>query len=97
MIGLSVAVVLWSLFMAPAWCGAVNRTPGREIEFCRNNSLGLLLGCHLAEHRFQKFKMIFIESRWGHFTLGMWVTPNAAIATVSAISGIVAPLIDWLT
>src|SRR5215210_6461832 len=87
-IGLSVSVVLWSLFLAPAWCGAVNRRRGREIEFCRNNSLGLLLGCHLAEHRLQKFKMIFIEGRWAHFTRGMWATPNAVLATISAIFGI---------
>ena len=96
-LGLSVAVVLWSLFLAPAWCGAVNRKRGREIEFCRNNSLGLLLGCHLAQHRSQKLKMLFYEKRWAHFTRGMWVTPNAILATISAIFGIVAPLVDWLT
>ncbi|SIM67937.1 hypothetical protein SAMN04489832_1359 [Micromonospora cremea] len=38
---LSGAVVLWSLFQAPAWCGAATRSRG---GFCRNNSRGLLLG-----------------------------------------------------
>jgi hypothetical protein len=27
---------------------------------CRNNSTGMLLGCHLREHKWQKLKMIAI-------------------------------------
>ena len=59
--------------------------------------MGLLLGCHLAQHRLQKLKMIFIERRLAHFTRDMWASPNAVLATISAIFGVVAPLIDWLT
>jgi hypothetical protein len=47
-----------ALFLAPVWCGAFTR----KNEFCRNNSWGLLLGCHLREHRWQKFKMIFVSA-----------------------------------
>jgi hypothetical protein len=43
---------VWVLFLAPVWCGADTR----KHEVCRNNSYGLLLGCHLRQHRAQKFK-----------------------------------------
>jgi hypothetical protein len=45
----------WALFLllgAPVWCGAENRSGG----YCRNNATGLLLGCHLRYHRWQKLK-----------------------------------------
>jgi hypothetical protein len=38
------------LLAAPVWCGAVNR----DGTSCRNNSAGLLIGCHLRQHRWQK-------------------------------------------
>jgi hypothetical protein len=41
--------------------------------------------------------MLFVEKRLAHFTRGMWATPNAVLATISAVFGVVAPLIDWLT
>ena len=93
LIGLSVALILWSLFMAPAWCGAAIRRRG---EFCRNNSWGLLLGCHLREHRFQKFKLVFVQHRWSQFTRGLFSSPSAVLATVSAVFGIVVPMIAFV-
>ncbi|TWG22150.1 hypothetical protein FHX75_12670 [Micromonospora palomenae] len=86
---LSGAVVLWSLFQAPAWCGAATRSRG---GFCRNNSRGLLLGCHLREHRWQKFKMLFYSSRWAAFSRGTWATPSAKLATVSGLIGSVSAI-----
>ena len=58
--------LVWALFFAPVWCGAVTR----KDEFCRNNSWGLLLGCHLREHRWQKFKMMFVSRRWQQLNRG---------------------------
>jgi hypothetical protein len=37
------------------WCGA----KARKGEWCRNNSYGLLLGCHLREHKWQRVKQTF--------------------------------------
>jgi hypothetical protein len=52
---MTLSVVLWALFVAPTWCGAVNRRRGSEIQYCRNNSSGLLLGCRIQDHKsFQK-------------------------------------------
>ncbi len=83
---LSGLVVVWSLFWAPAWCGAANRNG----KFCINNSRGLLLGCHLRQHRWQKFKMLFYSKRWAQFTRGMWASPTAILATVSGGIGTVS-------
>lgn len=92
-IGLSVALILWSLFMAPAWCGAAIRRRG---EFCRNNSWGLLLGCHIREHRLQKFKLIFVQRRWAQFTRGLFSGPSAVLATVSGMIGTVASVVTFI-
>jgi hypothetical protein len=53
---LSVAAVAYFLFQAPLWCGAVTRDGG----LCRNNSSGVLIGCYLREHKWQKLKLVFI-------------------------------------
>ena len=87
--------LVWALFLAPVWCGAVTR----KGEFCRNNSWGLLLGCHLREHRWQKFKMMFVSRRWQQLNGGLWSSPGAVLATVSGLITIilfVAAIAQWL-
>lgn len=86
---LSAGVVIWSLLQAPAWCGAATRKRG---TFCRNNSYGLLLGCHIREHRWQKFKLLFYSHRWTEFSRGTWATPSARLATVSGVVGTVSAI-----
>jgi hypothetical protein len=81
---LSGVVTFWAAFQAPAWCGAVNRSGA----FCRNNSSGVLLGCHLREHKWQKLRMAFYSKRWQAVTDGMWRTPPARFATVTGVVGI---------
>jgi hypothetical protein len=76
---------VWALFFAPVWCGADTR----KHESCRNNSWGLLLGCHLRQHRWQKFKMMFINRRWQQLNKGLWSSPAAILATVSGIISII--------
>ena len=85
---LSVAVLFWAGLQAPAWCGAANRSGA----WCRNNSRGLFLGCHLREHKWQKFQRIFYSRRWADLTQGLWATPGAKLATVSGVASIVSLL-----
>src|SRR6476620_5276298 len=73
--------LVWVLFLAPVWCGADTR----RHESCRNNSWGLLLGCHSREHRRQKFKMMFVNRRWQQLNRGLWSSPAEVLATVSGI------------
>jgi hypothetical protein len=87
--------LVWVLFFAPVWCGAVTR----KHEPCRNNSWGLLLGCHLREHRWQKFKMMFISRRWQQLNRGLWSSPAEILATVSGlvtIVGVVVAIVRWI-
>jgi hypothetical protein len=49
---LSLAALGYFLVQAPVWCCAVTRTG----ELCRDNSRGLLLGCHRRQHRWQRLK-----------------------------------------
>jgi hypothetical protein len=84
---LSVLVTSWALFQAPVWCGADNREEG---TFCRKNSSGLLVGCTLRQHKWQKFKALFVQRRWQQFTNGLWENNAARLATVSGMIGIVS-------
>jgi hypothetical protein len=62
-------------------------------------SWGLLLGCHLREHRWQKFKMMFVSHRWRQLNRGLWSSPGAVLATVSGVITIVlflAAIVQWL-
>lgn len=68
---LSVVALGYFLFQAPLWCGAITR----EGTLCRNNSSGLLIGCHLREHKWQKLRMAFIPKAWQELNRGLWATP----------------------
>lgn len=55
---LSVPSTVYFFFRVPAWCGA----SGRE-GTCRNNSKGVLMGCHLRQHKWRKFKLVVVRER----------------------------------
>ena len=80
--------VLYFLFQAPLWYGAVTRTG----LLCRNNSSGLLIGCHLREHQWQKLKLVFIPKAWSKLNRGLWATPRDGVATVSGLGSAVSAL-----
>lgn len=86
LIVLSVLVTAYFLFLAPMWCGAETR----EGLSCRNNSPGLLMGCHLREHRWQKLKMAFIPRRWRELNRGLWTNPKEGLTTLSTIVAIIS-------
>jgi len=67
----SVGALGYFLFQAPLWCGAITR----EGALCRNNSSGLLIGCHLREHKWQKLKMTFVPKAWRQ--LNPWTVGNS--------------------
>jgi hypothetical protein len=93
--GLSGLSLVWVLFLAPVWCGADTR----KGQFCRNNSWGLLLGCHLRQHRWQKLQMMFVTRRWHQLNEGLWSSPAAILATISGLITIIlflVTLVQWL-
>jgi hypothetical protein len=54
-LALSLAALGYFLLQAPMYCGAETRTG----EACRNNSHGLLRGCSLRQHKWQRVRQAF--------------------------------------
>jgi hypothetical protein len=88
-LGLSLIVFLWCLFQAPVTCGAAVRN--RE-DGCRNNSSGLLLGCHIRQHRWQKLKMLIVRRRVREFCAGLFSDGKASLVTLSALASVASGL-----
>lgn len=90
LIPVSALVLLYFLFQAPVWCGAENR----DGTLCRNNSSGLVLGCRLSHHKWQRLKALRPGPRWLQANRALWagvrecLTSLATIATV--FSGVIA-------
>lgn len=81
---LSTVVVFYTLFQAPMWCCATTRGG----DPCRNNSYGILLGCHVRQHKWQKMTMAVHSSSWGRLTKRVWSSLGGAAASVSALAGV---------
>jgi hypothetical protein len=85
---LSAFVVLYTLFQAPMWCCATTR--GNEA--CRNNSYGILLGCHIRQHKWQKLKMAVRVSSWGKLASRVLSSIGGVAASLSAVAGTVSAI-----
>ena len=82
----SAFAVLYFLFQAPTWCCADTR----KNEFCRNNARGVLLGCHLRQHKWQKLKMAFREQAAAKTFRRMLSGVSGVAASLSAVAGTVS-------
>ena len=82
---------LWMLLAAPTWCGAKNRGEG----YCRNNTSGLLGGCKIRQHKWQRFKALVGLERFQSAFRGWFTGAPQQVATcglvISAV-GVVAGL-----
>jgi hypothetical protein len=85
---LSIAAVGYFLLQAPVWCGAITR----DGRMCRHNSTGLLLGCHLREHKWQKIKMTFAPKGWREINRGLWASPREGVTTMSGVAAVISAL-----
>lgn len=92
-ITLSLAITAWTLFQAPVTCGAPVRTRGGSVEGCRNNAHGLLLGCWIRQHRFQKLKMLILRRQVREFCTGLFTDAKSTLVTLVAISTIISALV----
>lgn len=90
---LSGFVVLYSLFQAPMWCCAENRDGG----LCRNNAYGILLGCHVRQHKWQKFKMAGRQQYWGRLGRRVFSGVGGQAATFSAFAGMLSACVATAT
>lgn len=86
---LSTLVLIYTLFQAPMWCCAVTRNE----EPCRNNAHGLLLGCHLRQHKWQKLNMSMQFSMWGKLTVRVLSSIGGVAASISAVAASASAII----
>ncbi len=91
-------LVLYILLQAPATCAAINRIAQRtgEVDYCRNNSSGMLLGCHIRQHKFQKFKGLWWHQKWRDKTRGMLSGGPAVFATITGTIGTITGIFGMI-
>jgi len=83
---------MFLLLAAPVWCAA----PNRDGTFCRNNSSGLLLGCHLRQHRWQKAKAMMTPRRSKEVLGRLMRDPKTGAAIVSAAAAALSAIAAWV-
>jgi hypothetical protein len=91
LLALSALSAVYFFFRAPAWCGALGRDGA-----CRNNSKGVLMGCHLNQHKWQKLKMVVVRERWRQLARELFPNPTTALATVGGVVAIMSGLVATL-
>ena len=89
----SAAVVIYCLFQAPVWCCAETR----QQTFCRNNAYGIVMGCHLKQHKWQKIKMMGHQSLWGRLMQRILAGVGGRAATFSAIGALISASVATIT
>ncbi len=90
---LSGVVVLYFLFQAPMWCCAVNR----DGTYCRNNAGGLLLGCHLRHHKWQKIQLVVKQHSWAQVARQVLSHVGGQAATIGALASAVSAVTAVIT
>jgi hypothetical protein len=88
---LSLVDAYYFAFRVPLFCGAENRKEG---TYCRNNSYGILQGCHLREHKWQRVKMLVVKERWREVYHQLFRTPRQGLATVVSIATLVSTAVS---
>jgi hypothetical protein len=86
---LSLLALVYFLVQAPLWCGAEIRGGGG----CRNNSHGILLGCHLREHKWQRLRDVFVSRKWRKTIHDMMSSPKEILATIGGLASIISLVI----
>ncbi len=76
---LSAADAYYFAFSVPMWCNAVNRNG----TLCRENSTGVLWGCHRRQHKWQRLKMVVVRARWRQLYKELFSTAPQGFATIS--------------
>jgi hypothetical protein len=74
---------IYALIQAPLVCGAAGRDGP-----CRNNSHGILLGCWIRQHKWQRLRRLFVSQRWSDLAMALLGSPKDALATISALIAI---------
>lgn len=87
---LSALSAIYFTFQAPFWCCAVNR----DGSLCRKNSSGILMGCSLRQHKWQKMKMVLIPHGWKTLNRGLWGSPTQGVTTLAGLATVVSGVVS---
>lgn len=79
-------VIVYFAVSVPSVCFAITRRG----QLCRNNAKGIMMGCHLREHRWQKWRLALVPHGWRR--LGQWLLRQPRMPLVTAASAVVAAL-----
>ncbi|HZG03336.1 MAG TPA: hypothetical protein VE546_07185 [Streptomyces sp.] len=90
---LSAATAVWCFFQTPVTCGAPVRG---HADGCRNNAYGLLLGCRIRQHRWQKLKLLIFRRRFREFCSGLFSDGKAAVVTLAGVGSFLSGLIAFI-
>jgi hypothetical protein len=82
----SLVALVYFLVQAPLTCGATIRGG----QSCRNNSRGILLGCHIRQHKWQKARDIFVSRKWRETFHDLMGTPKDKLGTISALISVLS-------
>ena len=77
---LALAALGYFLVQAPVWCCAITR----DGLLCRKNSHGLLLGCSIRQHRWQRMKQTFTPTG-GRAVLAAGKSASGALVLVGGV------------
>ncbi len=83
---LSIAALVYFLVQAPLTCGA----DIRKGDHCRNNSHGLLLGCWIRQHKWQRARDIFVSRKWQNVIRDLTGSPKDILGTIGGLVSIVS-------
>jgi hypothetical protein len=82
----SFMTLIYFLVQAPLTCGAETRGKGP----CRNNSHGILLGCWIRQHKWQRARDIFVSHKWRDVFHDLTGSPKDKLGTFSALISVVS-------
>jgi hypothetical protein len=88
---LSLLALVYFLVQAPLTCGAEIR----KGDHCRNNSHGLLLGCHIRQHKWQRARDIFVSRKWRDVIHDLTASPKDILGTVGGLISIVSVFVGF--
>jgi hypothetical protein len=86
---LSVLALAYFLVQAPLTC----RAETRNKETCRNNSHGLLLGCWIRQHKWQRARDVFISRKWRNVMHDLTASPKDVLGTIGGLASVVSLII----
>lgn len=83
---LSGGALVYFLVQAPLTCCSETRTGER----CRNNSHGLLMGCWIRQHKWQRLRDVFVSRKWRETGHSLLAAPKDILATVGSLASVVS-------